>query len=296
MRADTRSFKVGEVLDRKTCERPPWLIQRIPAGKNAEMVRSLVGELGLHTVCQSAACPNTGECFASATATFLILGGICTRQCQFCAVTKGEPLPLDCTEPDKLSLAVKALGLKHVVITSVTRDDLADGGSGQFVACVNKVRQFNPGVTVEVLVPDFSGDCTNLASVLQARPEVFNHNIETVPRLYQQVRPKADYECSLGILAAAAQARIGIVKSGIMLGLGENEEEVLAVFSDLRTAGVISLTIGQYLRPSSKHLPVVQYVSPDKFRWYEHCAYEAGFKKVAAGPLVRSSYHAADFL
>lgn len=275
-------------------EHPPWLVQRIPAG-GFEKVQNLMGKLGLHTVCQSASCPNIGECFAASTATFLILGGVCTRRCRFCAVPKGEPHSLDLAEPDGVARAVSELGIKHVVITSVTRDDLPDGGAGQFATCISKIRQLSRATTIEVLVPDFRGDQVALRTVLEAKPEVFNHNIETVPRLYQQVRPIANFQRSLDILGTAAKAKISAVKSGIMVGLGEGDKEMLAVFRDMRSVGVTNLTIGQYLRPSDNHLPVIEYVSPEKFRWYEQQAYEVGFKKVVAGPLVRSSYHAADF-
>lgn len=275
---------------------PPWLVQRVPAGKSFDTVKSLMNDLGLHTVCQSAGCPNMGECFAASTATFMILGKVCTRQCRFCAVTKGEPIAVDCEEPGKVARAAIALGLKHVVITSVTRDDLDDGGANQFAACISELRKLNSALTVEVLVPDFGGSGSALQTVLQAVPEVFNHNIETVPRLYAQVRPQALYKRSLEILGIAAQSGIGIVKSGIMVGLGETSAEVLSVFQDWRKAGVTSVTIGQYLRPSLQHLPVAEYVTPAQFLWYEQVAYKVGFTKVASGPLVRSSYHAADFI
>lgn len=282
-------------METQVVKHPPWLVQRVSAGKNFDKVKNLVNHLGIHTVCQSAACPNIGECFSGATATFLILGGVCTRQCRFCTVTKGEPLPLDQEEPDKVVQAVVELGLRHVVITSVTRDDLLDGGASQFISCISKIRDLQRGITVEVLVPDFQGNKDALWNVLRAQPDVFNHNIETVPRLYEQVRPKADYQRSLKVLFTATIAGIEAVKSGIMVGLGETEAEVLAVFSDLRLVGVTNLTVGQYLRPSAQHLPIVEYISPEKFIWYEKQALAMGFKKVAAGPLVRSSYHAADY-
>jgi lipoic acid synthetase len=272
---------------------PSWLVQRIPAGRDFHKVDNLMRGLGLHTVCRSAHCPNMGECFGSGTATFLILGGVCTRRCGFCAVPKGSPQPVVIAEADNVAQAVAALGLKHAVITSVTRDDLPDGGAGHFAVCIAKVRELNHTTAVEVLTPDFGGDLAALARVLAAQPAVFNHNIETVPRLYPSVRPAADYQRSLTVLQAAAQTGFSMVKSGIMVGLGETVKEVLDVFADMVAAGVTAVTVGQYLRPSLKHLPVAEYVHPNLFRYYEEKAYAAGLKKVASGPLVRSSYHAA---
>jgi lipoic acid synthetase len=271
---------------------PPWLKQRVPAGIAA--VLELMTDLKLNTVCLSASCPNIGECFGSQTATFLILGDVCTRNCRFCAVSKGKPAEPDSEEPARLSQAIKTLGLRHVVITSVTRDDLSDGGAGQFAACVEKIREECPGVTQEVLVPDFCGDLSALNAVLAAGPEVFNHNVETVPSLYPDVRPGADYGRSLELLRQAAGRGTCLAKTGLMLGLGEKEQEVINVMEDLVLAGVRSLTLGQYLRPSGKHLSVVEYIRPEKFLWFREMAYEMGFSHVAAGPLVRSSYHAAE--
>jgi lipoic acid synthetase len=271
---------------------PPWLKQRVPAGIAA--VLELMTDLKLNTVCLSASCPNIGECFGSRTATFLILGDVCTRNCRFCAVSKGKPAEPDSEEPARLSQAIKTLGLRHVVITSVTRDDLSDGGAGQFAACVEKIREECPGVTQEVLVPDFCGDLSALNAVLAAGPEVFNHNVETVPSLYPDVRPGADYGRSLELLRQAAGRGTCLAKTGLMLGLGEKEQEVINVMEDLVQAGVRSLTLGQYLRPSGKHLSVVEYIRPEKFLWFREMAYEMGFSHVAAGPLVRSSYHAAE--
>ncbi len=275
-------------------ERAPWLIRRIPAGGGMEKVQGLMDGLRLHTVCQSASCPNQGECFHSGTATFLILGGVCTRGCRFCAVPKGPTVPVDPEEPANLAAAVKKLGLKHAVVTSVTRDDLPDGGAEQFAACIREIRAMNPGTTVEVLTPDFAGNAEALHVVLAESPEVFNHNVETVPRLYSTVRPQANYRQSLDVLRQATKAGIKRVKSGLMLGLGETEEEVVAVFQDLLDAGVNCLTVGQYLRPSREHLPVVDYVHPDQFEKLAKEAYRRGFIHVASGPLVRSSYHAGD--
>lgn len=273
-------------------EMPPWLNQRVTVGTAA--VLAMMNDLHLNTVCLSASCPNIGECFGSRTATFLILGGVCTRNCRFCAVPKGRPEKIDLEEPDRLVQAVRKLGLRHVVVTSVTRDDLSDGGAGQFAVCIEKIREECPGVTIEVLVPDFCGDLQALDRVLKAAPEVFNHNVETVPRLYADVRPRADYGQSLELLRQAAAKRTCQVKTGLMLGLGEGEQEVIAVFDDLVDAGVRALTLGQYLRPSAEHVPVAEYIRPEKFRWFASVAYKRGFAQVAAGPLVRSSYHAGE--
>lgn len=268
------------------------MTQRVAAGSSA--VLEMMSGLRLNTVCLSASCPNIGECFGNRTATFLILGEVCTRNCLFCAVSKGRPAEPDPEEPDRLVQAVGKLGLRHVVITSVTRDDLGDGGAGQFALCIEKIRAGLPGVTTEVLVPDFRGDAGALDTVLRAAPEVFNHNVETVPRLYPDVRPEADYRRSLGVLRRAAQRGGSLVKTGFMLGLGEEEREVMDLLDDLRKAGVTSLTLGQYLRPAGGRLPVAEYVRPEKFLWFKDIAHEKGFSQVAAGPLVRSSYHAAE--
>lgn len=276
--------------------RPPWLVQRVRTDETFAKVAALVDGLALPTVCSSAHCPNLGECFSAGTATFLILGGVCSRRCRFCAVPKGRPLSLDTGEPARVADAVAALGLRHAVITSVTRDDLPDGGAGQFAACIRAVRERTPATTVEVLTPDFAGDLAAARNVFAARPDVFNHNIETVPRLYETVRPLAEYARSLALLAAAARESGALVKSGLMVGLGETPAEILAVIDDLYAAGVRAITIGQYLRPSPDHLPVVEYIEPAAFREYEQAARACGFEHVAAGPLVRSSYHAAAFV
>jgi lipoyl synthase len=272
--------------------RPSWLVQRLPAGGDYSRVNELMEALELNTVCRSANCPNIGECFGCGTATFLILGRVCSRNCSFCAVPKGAPQAVDITEPDRLARAVAALALRHVVITSVTRDDLTDGGAAQFAACVRRVADISPGTTAEVLTPDFGGDYTALDTVLVAKPAVFNHNMETVPRLYSRVRPGADYRRSMDLLARAVATGNSTVKSGLMVGLGERPDELYDVFTDLVAAGVSALTIGQYLRPSRAHLPVIEYITPEQFGMYEKQAYAAGLKKVAAGPLVRSSYRA----
>lgn len=276
--------------------RPPWLVQRVRADENFAKVADLVDGLKLPTVCQSAHCPNMGECFGGGTATFLVLGGVCTRRCRFCAVPKGDPRPLDPEEPARLAAAVATLGLKHAVVTSVTRDDLADGGAGHFADCIKAIRDRSPATSVEVLTPDFAGDLAAARVVFAARPDVFNHNIETVPRLYPTVRPRAEYARSLTLLAAAARESTALVKSGLMVGLGEEPDEVLALLADLYAAGTRAVTIGQYLSPSPEHLPVVEYIEPAAFARYEQAARAIGFTRVAAGPLVRSSYHAAAFV
>lgn len=279
-----------------TLTRPAWLTKQINVGNAFAKVDALVAGLKLDTVCRSAHCPNMGECFRSGTATFLILGGVCTRSCRFCAVPKGSPAGPDDDEPARVAEAVVKLNLRHAVVTSVTRDDLPNGGARQFVACIEHIRSSSPATTVEVLVPDFAGNLTALDLVLAARPDVLNHNIETVPRLYKEVRPQADYQRSLAMLARAADMKSPIVKSGLMVGLGETPGEILSVISDLAAAGVNALTIGQYLSPSADHLPVMEYIHPDIFAQYEAAAHTAGIKRVAAGPFVRSSYNAASLL
>ncbi len=276
-------------------ERPAWLRARAPAGSGYVELKSLTGSLRLHTVCESAACPNVGECWNSRTATFMILGNVCTRRCGFCAVQKGAPAPVDEDEPGRVAEAAVALGLRYAVITSVTRDDYRDGGAGQFARTIRAIRERLTDCKIEVLIPDFQGSHAALDIVLDAAPDVLNHNIETVPRLYVQVRFGADYERSLGVLAYAKRARPEMqVKSGLMLGLGETNEEVVLVMRDLRAHGVDILTIGQYLSPSRRHLPVVRFVTPSEFDEYKRIGGEMGFLHVASGPLVRSSYHAAE--
>jgi lipoic acid synthetase len=274
--------------------RPAWLRASAPAGDNWRELEALVERLGLHTVCQSAACPNLGECWNRRTATFMILGNVCTRRCGFCAVRKGVPLAVDCDEPRRVAQAVATLGLRYAVLTSVSRDDLQDGGAELFALTIRAIRERLPLCRVEVLTPDFQGSRAAVDVVLEAAPDVFNHNLETVPRLYRQVRSGASYERSLDILARVKQARPGIpAKSGLMLGLGETSEEVLVSMQDLRAQAVDILTLGQYLRPSPEHLPVFCYIPPEEFADLRQRGLQMGFRHVEAGPLVRSSYHAA---
>ena len=278
--------------------RPAWLRAPAPVGDNYRQLKQLVETLQLHTVCESAACPNIGDCWNRRTATFMILGNVCTRRCGFCAVQKGAPLAVDYDEPRRVAEACAALGLKFAVITSVNRDDRKDGGAELFAMTIRAIRGRVAGCGVEVLVPDFQGSHAAMELVLEAAPEILNHNTETVPRLYRQVRLGARYERSLDMLAYVKQAAPSGVcpptKSGLMLGLGETLEEVLAVMRDLRAAKVDILTLGQYLRPSAKHLPIIRYVPVDEFAELKRLGYEMGFRHVESGPLVRSSYHAAD--
>ncbi len=273
---------------------PPWLKVKVSFNEQYRKTSALIREHHLHTVCQGAECPNRGVCFAEGTATFMILGDVCTRSCRFCAVQKGHAAPVDPGEPERVAAAVQSLGLNYAVVTSVTRDDLPDGGAAVFGATIRAIRRIAPGTQVEVLTPDFQGNEAALAQVAAAGPEVFNHNVETVPRLYAAVRPEADYRRSLAVLAKYKQIRpASKVKSGLMVGLGETIDEIIRVFKDLREAGCDLVTIGQYLAPSARHLPVVQYVTPEQFQEYEQAALGLGFDAVASGPLVRSSYHAA---
>ena len=276
-------------------ERPKWLRAPAPAGENYRELKGIMERLRLHTVCESAACPNVGECWNHRTATFMILGNVCTRRCGFCAVEKGAPLPVDYDEPRRVAEAAAAMGLRFAVITSVNRDDRPDGGAELFALTIRAIRERIPGCGVEVLTPDFQGNLAAVETVAAAAPEVFNHNTETVPRLYRQVRLGARYERSLEVLSHAGRVAPSIpTKSGLMLGLGESAEEVLAVMRDLRSAGVQILTLGQYLRPSPRHLPIVRYVPPTEFDDFRREGRAMGFAHVESGPLVRSSYHAAN--
>ena len=273
--------------------RPSWLRAPAPVGQNYRELKDLITDLKLHTVCESAACPNVGECWNHRTATFMILGNVCTRRCGFCAVQKGGPLPVDYDEPRRVAEAAAIMGLRYVVVTSVNRDDRKDGGAELFALTIEALRERIPGCKVEVLVPDFQGSEPAMRTVMDARPDVLNHNTETVPRLYRQVRLGARYERSLAMLRYAKElSPTTPVKSGLMLGLGEIRDEVLRVMRDLAAHRVDILTLGQYLRPSPKHLPIVRYVAPEEFAEYRKIGHELGFTHVEAGPLVRSSYHA----
>lgn len=274
--------------------KPQWLKVKLQAGKEKNEVEKLLKRLTLHTVCEEARCPNLMECFSKKTATFMILGKYCTRHCTFCNVQNGKLLPPEEDEPARVAQAVAELKLKHVVITSVTRDDLPDGGAEQFAAVIREIKNLNRKVTIEVLIPDFKGDYQALCTVVKAKPDIINHNVETVPRLYSEVRPEANYQRSLELLATVKSINQELLtKSGIMLGLGEKRTEIIDIFRDLRKVGCDLLTIGQYLAPSTKHHPVVEYLSPDIFAEYKKIGEEMGFCYVAAGPLVRSSYKAA---
>ena len=274
---------------------PRWLKRQVPKGNSNHFTHQLLEEFQLETVCDHAKCPNRMECYSQKTATFMVLGSICTRPCGFCAVERGKPAPLSDDEPQRLALAAERLGLRHVVITSVTRDDLPDGGADHFYRCVLAVRE-RTEATVEVLTPDFLNNPAALQRVVSARPEVFNHNTETVPRLYRQVRgPRSDYRWTLDLLRQVKEIDSSILtKSGLMLGLGETHQELLDVLCNLREAGCDLLTLGQYLQPGPRYLPVVRYLPPDEFDELGTLARQLGFRKVASGPFVRSSYHARD--
>jgi len=276
---------------------PSWLRRPLATPGQATAVEGLLGELKLHTVCQEAKCPNRGECFSSGTATFLIMGDACTRGCRFCAVETRVPGPLDPGEPARVAEAAQRLELTHVVVTTVTRDDIPDGGAAHFVAVIEALREAVPEATVEVLTSDFAGRMESVDTVATARPDVFNHNLETVPRLYADVRPGADYRRSLDVLARVKVTSPDVpTKSGLMLGLGETRDEVVAVLRDLRSVGCGMLTLGQYLRPSAKHLPVTEFVEPAVFAELAREAYSLGFSAVASAPFVRSSYHAGEMV
>ena len=271
--------------------RPEWLKVKIPSGENYLRLKWLIDRHRLHTVCEEARCPNMGECWHNGTATFMILGEVCTRSCGFCAVKTGKPVGLDADEPRRVAEAVRIMNLRHAVITSVNRDELFDGGAQIFSETIRLTHELNPGTTIEVLIPDFKGDEFALDIVLDAFPDILNHNMETVPRLYEMVRPQAKYERSLELLGRAKR-RGFTTKTGMMLGIGERPDEVLPVMRDLRSVGCDILTLGQYLRPSKDHLPVDRYVNPDEFASYRSAGLAIGFRHVESGPLVRSSYHA----
>lgn len=274
-------------------KKPDWLKVRV-SSEELEKMQGFLNDMSLNTVCQSADCPNIGECFAKKTATFMIMGNVCTRGCRFCAVEKGHPLPLDEDEPRRVAEATRKLGLRHVVVTCVTRDDIPDGGAQHFANTIHELQKI-PGLTVEVLVSDFMGNEESIRTVAMAKPDVINHNIETVPRLYPKVRPKADYQGSLNLLKKVKELDDNIAtKSGIMVGLGELEDEIIEVMQDLRDINCDMMTIGQYLRPSEKHIEAEEYVTPEQFEKYREIGYQMGFKYIASGPLVRSSYHAGE--
>ena len=288
-------MSIIEPKTRVSRQRPYWLKKRVRINSQQNQVHDILEGLNLHTVCQSAMCPNIAECFGKGTAAFMILGDTCTRNCRFCAVTSGEPTPVDKNEPKRLAAAVRQLALRHVVITSVTRDDLPDGGAGHFASTIDELRKEAPDATIEVLTPDFQGDETALKTVIISRPDIFNHNLETVPRLYPTVRPEAKYRRSLYVLKRAGELDPEIfTKSGIMLGLGENRAEVSEVMKDIRDTGCSILTVGQYLRPSEAHLEIKEYVHPEVFMEIEAEAKALGFLYVASGPFVRSSFNAAE--
>jgi lipoic acid synthetase len=271
--------------------KPPWLKVKLPTGEAYQRVKGLIEDNDLHTVCESAACPNRGECWSRSTATFMILGNICTRSCGFCNVITGRPTELDLDEPRRVAEAVKKLSLKYAVITSVNRDELKDGGAAVWAETIAQVRALNPGTRIEVLIPDFCGNWQALQTVIDARPDVLNHNIETVPRLYLEVRPQGRYERSLELLLRAKEQGL-VTKSGLMMGLGESVEEVLAVMRDWRESKVDLITLGQYMQPTEKHLPVSGYIEPEVFERLQAEGMAMGFTNVFAGALVRSSYHA----
>jgi len=272
-------------------KKPNWLRVKLPIGENYKKVRALVDEHKLHTICESGSCPNMGECWGEGTATFMILGNICTRSCGFCAVQTGKPLAADLLEPSRVANSVKTMGVKHAVITSVDRDDLKDGGSEIWAATVNAIRKESPGTTLETLIPDFMGKWENLQNIIDVAPEIVSHNLETVRRLTKQVRIQAKYDRSLEVLFRLKKGGMR-TKSGVMLGLGESHEEVIETMEDLRSVQVDILTLGQYLQPTPKHLPVVEFITPERFEEYKELGLKMGFRYVESGPLVRSSYHA----
>jgi lipoic acid synthetase len=291
----TRDRVNPESFNTRPKRRPDWIKVRAPVGENYEQIQHLMRDASLHTVCQEAGCPNLGECWQSGTATFLILGDICTRSCRFCDVKHGRPEPIDWEEPERVARAVQTMGLKHAVITSVNRDEREDGGAPIFAAVINRIHELQPGCSVEVLIPDFKGSLDALKIVMDAGPEILNHNVETVPSLFKQVQPQDHYEWSETILRNAKVLNpTSLTKSGIMLGLGETIDEVQSVMRDLRAWNVDILTIGQYLQPSRRHLPIERYYTLEEFDELKDYGLRIGFKWVESAPLVRSSYHAAE--
>lgn len=287
-------IKIAPTEPSQYLRKPKWIRAEFTGSREVQRLKSILRENKLHTVCEEANCPNLGECFKGGSATFMIMGDICTRRCPFCDVGHGRPNPLDPEEPKNLAATIKAMGLKYVVITSVDRDDLRDGGAGHFVDCIRQARELNPGISIEILTPDFRGRVDTALEILgEAPPDVFNHNLETVPRLYKQARPGADYATSLDLLRQFKERHAGIpTKSGLMLGLGEDLDEVEAVMRDMRAHKIEMLTLGQYLQPSAHHLPVKRYVTPEEFENLRIAGEKMGFSHVASGPMVRSSYHA----
>lgn len=283
-----------KIVPQAPMRKPEWIRMKVPDSVRFQEIKQVLRENKLHTVCEEASCPNIGECFSGGTATFMILGDICTRRCPFCDVSHGKPLAPDVNEPINLARTIAQMHLRYVVITSVDRDDLMDGGAQHFVDCIQAVREQSPEIKIEVLVPDFRGRLETAVEILKiAPPDVMNHNLETVPRLYKQARPGADYQNSLNLLKVFGELHPNVpTKSGLMLGLGETDEEILEVMQDLRNHGVTMLTLGQYLQPSQHHLPVVRFVTPERFAEFEQQALAMGFTKAACGPMVRSSYHA----
>jgi len=276
---------------------PPWLRTTFRFTPEVRQTKRLLRDLGLHTVCEEARCPNIGECFSRGTATFMIMGNVCTRNCAFCGCQKGKPEDLDPVEPVNVARAARQLGLGHCVVTSVTRDDLPDKGASHFAQTIEAIRDLNPDTTIEVLTPDFGSNAEAIETVIEARPDVFNHNVETIPRLYSEVRPGADYDMSLGLLAMVKQVDPSIItKSGLMIGLSENIKEVETVLADLASAGVDALTIGQYMQPALGNVQVSKYYEPDVFEYLSERGRSLGIKHVLTGPLVRSSYRAAELL
>lgn len=291
----TRDRVNPEKINTTPQRRPDWIRVRAPGGDKYQQLQELIRSKALHTVCEEAMCPNMGECWGSGTATFLMMGDICTRSCGFCDIKRGKPLPLDFQEPERVAQAVKAMQLKHAVITSVDRDDQKDGGATIFAMVIQRIRELQPGCSIEVLIPDFKGSLESLKIVMDARPEILNHNVETVPRLFKQVQPQDHYEWAAATLTNAKKLDPDVLtKSGIMVGLGESIDEVKEVMQDQRHWGVDILTIGQYLQPSKKHLPISRYYTPQEFNELKEYGLAIGFKWVESAPLVRSSYHAAE--
>ena len=283
-----------KIVPQPTLRKPEWIRMKVPDSARFQEIRRILRENKLHTVCEEASCPNIGECFSGGTATFMILGDICTRRCPFCDVAHGKPLAPDADEPENLARTIAQMQLRYVVITSVDRDDLRDGGAAHFVDCIRAVRTHSPAIQIEILVPDFRGRLDRALEILAlAPPDVMNHNLETVPRLYKQARPGSDYKNSLELLRIFGERNPLVpTKSGLMLGLGESDDEILQVMQDLREHGVSMLTLGQYLQPSAHHLPVMRFVTPERFVEFERQALAMGFTHAACGPMVRSSYHA----